>query len=89
MIAERRVTILNTLGLHVRPSAEFAGAASRFRSRVSVIKDGKAVNAKSSIDLLTLAAVAGTELLLRAEGEDAQEALDALAGLIQSRFGEE
>jgi phosphocarrier protein HPr len=89
MIAERTVTILNMLGLHVRPSAEFAGVASKYRSRVNVIKDGQAVNAKSSIDLLTLAAIAGTQLTLRAEGEDAQQAVDALAGLIESRFGEE
>lgn len=89
MIAERHVTILNTLGLHVRPSAEFAGTASRFRSRVSVIKEGQAVNAKSSIDLLTLAAVAGTQLVLRAEGEDAGQAVEALARLIESKFGEE
>ena len=89
MIAERTVTILNLLGLHVRPSAEFAGTASKYTSRVSVIKDGQAVNAKSSIDLLTLAAVAGTQLTLRADGDDAQQAVDALAGLIESRFGEE
>jgi len=89
MIAERTVTILNTLGLHVRPSAAFAGTASKFRSTVSVIRDGQAVNAKSSIDLLTLAAVSGTELLLRADGDDAREAVDALATLIESKFGEE
>jgi phosphocarrier protein len=89
MIAEKQITILNTLGLHVRPSAEFAGAASKFKSTVSVIKDGHAVNAKSSIDLLTLAAVAGTQLTVRAEGEDAREAVEALARLVESRFGEE
>lgn len=89
MIAERTVTIANMLGLHVRPSAEFAGTASKYRSRVSVIRDGQAVNAKSSIDLLTLAAIAGTQLTLRAEGEDAQQAVDALATLIESKFGEE
>ena len=89
MIVERTVTILNVLGLHVRPSAEFAATASRFGSRVSVIKDGQAVNGKASIDLLILAAVAGTQLTLRAEGEDAQQAVDALVGLIESRFGEE
>ncbi len=89
MIAERTVTIANLLGLHVRPSAEFAGTASKYRSRVSVIRDGQAVNAKSSIDLLTLAAIAGTQLTLRAEGDDAQQAVDALATLIESKFGEE
>ena len=89
MIVERQVTILNTLGLHVRPSAAMAGAASKFKSAVSVIKDGQTVNAKSSIDLLTLAAVAGTQLMLRADGDDAREAVDTLAHLINSRFGEE
>jgi phosphocarrier protein HPr len=89
MVAERMVTIQNTLGLHVRPSAEFAGTASKFKARVSVLKDGQTVNAKSSIDLLTLAAVAGTRLVLRAEGDDADLALDALSKLIESKFGEE
>jgi phosphocarrier protein len=89
MIAEKQVTILNTLGLHVRPSAAMAGTASKFRSSISVIKDGQAVNAKSSIDLLTLAAVEGTHLTLRADGEDAREAVEALAQLINKKFGEE
>ena len=89
MVSERQVMIQNTLGLHVRPSAEFAGTASKFKSRVSVLKDGQTVNAKSSIDLLTLAAVAGTRLTLRAEGDDADQALDALSKLIESKFGEE
>lgn len=89
MLAERQVVIQNTLGLHVRPSAEFAGTAAKFKCRVSVLKDGQTVNAKSSIDLLTLAAVAGTRLTLRAEGDDADQALDALSKLIDSKFGEE
>lgn len=89
MVSEKQVTIQNTLGLHVRPSAEFAGTASKFKCRVSVLKDGQTVNAKSSIDLLTLAAVAGTRLTLRAEGDDADQAVEALAKLIDSKFGEE
>ena len=89
MTAEKHVTILNMLGLHVRPSAAIAGTAAKFKSSVSVIKEGQAVNAKSSIDLLTLAAVAGTQLMLRAEGDDAREAVDALAALIETKFGEE
>lgn len=89
MIAEKQVTILNTLGLHVRPSAAIAGTASKFKCAVTVIKDGQTVNAKSSIDLLTLAAVAGTQLTLRADGEDAAEAVEAVAQLISRKFGEE
>ena len=88
MPAERNVTIKNPLGLHVRPSTRFAETASKFRSDVQVIKDGQAVNAKSSIDLLTLAAVEGTELTLRAEGDDASQAIDELSALIESGFGE-
>lgn len=88
MVVERQVSIPNVLGLHVRPSAAVAEAASRFRAKVEIIKDGRAVNAKSSLDLLTLAAVQGTQLLLRAEGPDEQEAAAAVAGLIESGFGE-
>lgn len=89
MVAEREVTIRNTLGLHVRPATQFAETAARFQSDVRVIKDGQNVNAKSSIDLLTLAAVAGTRLTVRAEGEDASQAIEALIALIESGFGEE
>ena len=89
MIAEKQVVIVNALGLHVRPSTQLAEIAARFHSAVSVIKDGQAVNAKSSIDLLTLAAVAGTRLTFRADGDDAGPALEALARLVESGFGEE
>ena len=89
MIAERRVTILNTLGLHVRPAAQLAEAAQKFASSISVNKDGQVANAKSSIDLLTLAAVAGTQMTLRADGRDAKDAVEVLARLIETKFGEE
>ena len=89
-IAERQVTILNELGFHVRPATDFAEIASRFSSHITLgMEGGRQFNAKSSIDLLMLAAVAGTKLILRAEGEDAQEAVDTLARLIQDKFGEE
>lgn len=87
MKAERQVTILNEKGLHVRPATKLAETASRFRSRIDVIKDEDSVNGKSSIDLLTLAAEPGTRLLIRADGEDAQQAVDALSQLILDRFG--
>ncbi len=87
MKAERQVTILNEKGLHVRPATKLAETASRFRSRIDVIKDEDSVNGKSSIDLLTLAAEPGTRLLIRADGEDAQQAVDALSQLNLDRFG--
>ncbi len=87
MISERRVTILNEKGLHVRPATKFAQVAGRFRSRIEIVKDGAAVNGKSSIDLLTLAAEPGSILLIRAEGEDAGPAVDELANLVTDKFG--
>ena len=89
MISERRVTILNTLGLHVRPAQKFMETAVKFSSEVSVIMDGKRVNAKYHIDLLTLAAEPGTELTIRADGEDSAQAVESLARLVEDRFGEE
>lgn len=87
MKAERQVTILNEKGLHVRPATKFAQVAARFRARVEVVKDGESVNGKSSIDLLTLAAEPGSVLVLRADGEDAQTAVDELASLVADKFG--
>ena len=87
MIAERRVVIQNEKGLHVRPAAAFAQAATKFLSRIQVIKDGHTVNGKSAIELLTLAAIPGTALLIRSEGDDAESAAESLARLVQNRFG--
>ena len=89
MISERQVIIVNELGLHVRPAQKFVEVATKFSSEVSVIKDGKSVNAKYHIDLLTLAAEPGTKLTIRAEGDDSAQAVESLAQLVQSRFGEE
>ncbi len=86
---ERQVTIRNQLGLHVRPSAQLASTAMRFRSDIWLLRDGQAVNAKSSLELLTMAAVNGMEMTVRAEGDDAAAAAAAIADLIDSKFGEE
>ncbi len=88
MNAERHVTIPNQLGFHVRPATDFAEMASTFRSRIAVVMGSSEYNAKSSIELLTLAAVEGTKLIIRAWGEDAQEAVDALARMVEAGFGE-
>lgn len=89
MPADRQVEILNTLGLHVRPSTAVAKAASQFPCAVRIVKDGQSVNAKSSLELLTLAAVKGTKLTVVADGEREAEAVDAVSKLIESKFGEE
>ena len=82
------ITILNQLGLHMRAAGKFAKLASRFRSRVTLGRDGIAVDGKSIVGLLTLAASHGSTLTLRVEGEDEEEAMSALQGLVLGRFEE-
>jgi len=86
---ERKVVLRNRHGLHMRPATKVYQLANRFESCIEMAKDGRSVNAKSIMELLTLAAENGSELLLRAEGADAAEAVDALQDLIESGFGEE
>ncbi len=84
---ERPVTVLNRKGLHVRPAAAFAQQAAKFRSHVTITKDGRTVNGKSSLELLMLAAVPGAKLVIRAEGDDAEAAVEDLVRFVESRFG--
>lgn len=87
--AERRVTILNKRGLHARAAARFVKLASQFAAELTVAKDGVAVSGRSIMGLMMLAAGPGTELAIRAEGPDADAALDALAGLVAAKFDED
>lgn len=88
MTCEREVRIENRNGLHARPAAEIVKAASRFRSEVTIRRDDMEVNGKSIMGVMMLAAEYGTTLWVRATGEDAEAAVDALAALVRSRFGE-
>ncbi len=85
---ECRIELINKLGLHARAASKLASTASRFRCDITLSKGGQEVNGKSIIGLMTLAAPCGTELLLRAEGSEAEEALKALVDLVGERFGE-
>jgi phosphocarrier protein len=85
---EQRVTIQNKLGLHARAAAAFSRRASEFISTISVIKDHMEVNGKSIMELLTLAAVKGSHIVIRAAGEDEAQAVEALAALVKQGFGE-
>ncbi len=87
-MAERTVTIVNKVGLHARPAAQIVKLASRFKSDITLTRDDLEVNGKSIMGVMMLAAERGTPLLLRAEGPDAEPALDALAQLIADGFGE-
>ena len=88
-MAEIRVaTIKNELGLHARAAAQFVQAAAKFRAEVTVAKDGEEVNGKSILSLMMLAAPIGSEIVIKAEGDDAIEVLDTLLELIDNKFGE-
>ena len=86
---QRDVEIVNKLGLHARPSARLTQLASRFRSKVFMSRNGRRVNAKSIMGVMMLAAAKGSTITLETDGEDEAEAMEALAGLISSGFGEE
>ncbi|WP_439133181.1 HPr family phosphocarrier protein [Pseudomaricurvus sp.] len=83
------VTIINKLGLHARAAALFASTASRYSSQIKVGLNGKLVDAKSVMSLMLLAANQGTEITLQAEGQDQQEAMQAIIELINNRFDED
>jgi phosphotransferase system HPr (HPr) family protein len=88
-VTAREVRICNPLGLHARAAARFVHTASRFRSRVTVSRDGRSMDGKSILGILLLAAAQGAQLRLVAEGEDEAAAVDALATLVEGGFGEE
>ncbi len=86
--AERAVQIVNRAGMHARPAAEFVKLAGSFASRITVEKDGLEVNGKSIMGVLMLAAKHGSTLRVAAHGDDAGDAVDALAGLVGRGFQE-
>jgi len=86
---DRLVTIQNKLGLHARPAMQFVDVANGFQSAIKVWKGDQVVDGKSIMQMMMLAATAGTPLKIVADGDDASPALDALEHLINTRFGEE
>lgn len=87
---EGTVKVVNQLGLHARAAAQLVRVAAGFKSRIHLHRDDRDVqaNAKSILSVLTLAAAIGTELILRAEGEDEQLAFEAIEILFKNGFGE-
>jgi phosphocarrier protein len=82
------VTILNPLGIHLRPADLFARRANDFQATIEIVKGHERFDGKSVLSILTSAAVQGTELVIRAKGPDADEALAALVELVSQGFGE-
>lgn len=88
-LLERKAKISNSNGMHARPATKFAEIANKYTSEIRIKTKNKEVDGKSIIELLTLGAENGTEIVLCAKGTDAAEALDALEGLVKSKFEEE
>ena len=85
----RSVTVVNQLGLHARAAARFVHLATRFESQIRVGRDSKVMDGKSIMGILLLAAARGTTMTITADGPDEDAAVDALAQLVESGFGEE
>jgi phosphocarrier protein HPr len=82
------ITISNKLGLHARASAKLTKLAGSFKSEIHLSRNQRSVNAKSIMGVMMLAAGLGSEIGVEAEGEDEQQALQALCALIADKFGE-
>jgi phosphocarrier protein len=85
----RDFIISNKLGLHARPSAQLTQTAARFSSEIHISRSGRRVNAKSIMGVMMLAAGQGSTVTVEAEGDDAEEAVQAIGRLITERFGEQ
>lgn len=83
------ITIQNRTGLHARPAALFVQTASKFKSKITLEMDGRKVDAKSIMGIMSLGAAQGKQIVLKAEGEDAEASLTSLADLVNNKFGED
>lgn len=86
MTLSKEFTIVNKLGLHARPAAQFVKRATKYASSIWVEKDDEQVNGKSIMGLMMLAAGCGAKILITAEGTDAEQAMADLGGLVESGF---
>jgi phosphocarrier protein len=87
-MVEREVQVVNANGIHARPAAEIVKVAGTFSANIALARDGMQVNAKSIMGVMMLAAERGSTVRITAEGADAAAAVEALATLIASQFGE-
>lgn len=87
-VIEKNFEIVNTLGLHARAAALLVQTAQKFKAEVTVGKDDLNVNGKSIMGILMLAAGKGTTILIRTEGNDATEAMEAIGELVRNGFWE-
>ena len=83
---EREVTINNDYGLHFRPAMQLVDVASQYRAQIKLVKDQQIVDGKSIMEVMMLAAAKGTTLVIRAEGDDAEDAVLALERLVRDNW---
>ena len=85
---EKAVTVVNPMGIHMRPADLLSRAAGQFQASIELEKDGQTIDCKSIMSILTLGARQGSELQIKAVGEDAQMAVQALSELFENGFNE-
>jgi phosphocarrier protein HPr len=88
MIVQKTLTIKNELGLHARSAAMIVRVLERYRASVLLERDGNQVDARSLLDILTLACPKDSRIVVRADGDDAREAVNSIAQLVDDKFGE-
>ena len=86
---EQTVKVTNKSGIHARPASVFVQTAAKFKSKVTVTAKRKTVDAKSILMIMSMGLVKDTDIVIKAEGEDASAAVKALVDLVQAKFGEE
>jgi phosphocarrier protein HPr len=79
---EKKLTILNGTGIHARPASQFVALLNGFKSNIKIIKGTRTANAKSIINVLSLALTGGTEITVVADGEDEQAAINSIENFI-------
>ena len=89
LVLRKTVTIRNTRGLHARAAAKLVTLAEQYSACLNVVRDGQRVPACSIMGLMMLGAGTGSQITIEAEGWDAREALDAVAGLVEAGFHED
>jgi phosphocarrier protein len=86
---EQQIKVVNSLGIHARPASMIVQTAIKFKSQISIIKEGTTADAKSIMNVLMLGAECGTMVTVRANGPDEQDAVNAVAQLFEQKFKEE
>lgn len=85
---EKEIEVVNRAGIHTRPASMIVKTTAKYKSDIYLIRDGFSINAKSIIGVMTLAAEQGAKLTIRVDGPDEQEAIEDLAKLFKTGFGE-